>query len=142
MDARSRWAALWARLGHPKEAVREINEELVDARKAFAPGTLGLWFALANQAYILNLAEEPLEALASAKEGLACLGPTFSSDPRQAQLEVEAGIALVKLGRYREARPYLEESERIYLADPGFGPAAYQTKRTQEYLVKARSAKS
>jgi eukaryotic-like serine/threonine-protein kinase len=141
MDARSRWAGLQARRGYVAEALQEMRENMVYCRKAFAAGSLGLWHPLSTLAYILNLADQPAEALSLAKESQACLGPTAPSDLRLAQIQTEAGIALEKLHRGAEAIPYLENCLRVYLEDPGVGPNDFRTKRAREYLDQARSAR-
>lgn len=139
MDARARWAALEARLGHTPEALREMRENMLYCRKAFAAGSLGLWFPLATLAYILNVADQPEEALSLANDALACLGPTKASDPRLAQVKEEVGIALAKLRRYKEAIPHLEEAYRINAAYPAFGPGDYRTLRAKQYLDQAQA---
>jgi len=139
MDARSRWAALQARRGYVPEALKEMRDNMTYCRKAFAPGSFGLWFPLATFAYILNQADQPQEALSIAKESLGSLGPTTPSDPRLGQSDVEAGVALTKLRRYVEAVPYLEDAFRIDTAFPAFGPADYRTLRAKGYLDQARA---
>jgi tetratricopeptide (TPR) repeat protein len=139
MDSRSRWAALLARRGRVQEALQEMRQNMVYCRRAFAAGSLGLWHPLSTLAYILNLAGQPTEALALSRESLACLGPTNRSDPRLAQIELEAGVSLAKLHRNREAIPYLEDSYRIASADPGFGPTDYRVLRAKEYLNASRA---
>jgi len=140
MDARSRWAGLQARRGKIQEAIQEMTDNMVYCRKAFAPGSLGLWFPTATFAYIRNMADQPNQALSLAMESKACLGPTNSTDPRLAQIEAEIGVALAKLRRYREAIPYLEDSDRIQKADKGYVATAYRPMRTRQYLEIARAA--
>jgi len=41
--------------------------------------------------------------------------------------------------RFREAVPLLDESQRIYIDLPGWGPKHRQTLRVQEYLAKAHA---
>jgi len=142
MDARSRWAALEARLGHVKDALDEMRDNMIHVRKAFAPGSFGLWFPLATMAYILNQASQPAEALSFAKESLGSLGPTNGSDPRLGQSDAEVGVALTKLRRHQEAIPYLEDTVRIYSAFPAFGPSDYRTLRVKDYLDQARAQAS
>jgi serine/threonine-protein kinase len=139
MDARSRWAALQARMGHVPQALQEQRDNLVRCRKAFAAGSAGLWHPLCQLAFILNMAEQPAEALAAAQESLSCYGSTTGSDLRLGQIKGEMGVALVKLHRYAEALPYLEESVRINSASPAMGPSSYTTRRVQGYLEHAKA---
>jgi tetratricopeptide (TPR) repeat protein len=139
MDARSRWAGLQARRGHIAEALQEMRENMVHCRKAFAAGSFGLWHPLATLAYILNMADQPVEAWPVAKESLACFGRSTGSDLRFAMIEAEAGVSLAKLHRYGEAVPYLEDCYRIYSGYPGFGPKYYNAVRAREYLDSARA---
>jgi serine/threonine protein kinase/tetratricopeptide (TPR) repeat protein len=140
MDARARWAGLEARLGKIQEAIQEMTDNMVYIRRVYASRPLALWFPTSTFAYILNMADQPARALALATESQACLGPTNRVDPRLAQIEGEIGIALAKLRRYREALPYLEDSERIYKADKGYVSTAYRPLRLHQYLEGARAA--
>jgi serine/threonine-protein kinase len=140
MDARSRLAGLEARLGHVPEALEEMRDNMVHCRKAFAAGSSGLWHPLSTLAFILNAADQPVEALALAQESLRCFGSTSGSDLRLAYIKTELGVALAKLHRFAEALPYLEESLRIDLASPAIGPSAYTTQRTRNYVERARAS--
>ena len=135
MDARSRWAMLEARRAHYAEAIEEMRDNMVHTRKAYADGSFGRWFAASAYAYVLNSAGRPAEALPLAQEALACFGSGGSpTDLRLAQVDAEMGIALAKLHRSGEARPYLESSLRIYSADPSYGPSSDRVQRLREAL--------
>lgn len=140
MDARSRWAKLQAQRGKLQEAVHEMADNMGYSRKAYAAGSLGLWFGTATYAYILNAADRPAEALSLARESQACLGPTNRTDPRLGQIEVEIGVSLAKLHRYSEALPYLEDADRIARADKGFVATSSGAVRTRQYLETVRAA--
>jgi serine/threonine protein kinase/tetratricopeptide (TPR) repeat protein len=139
MDARSRWATLQARRGHLAEAIEEMRDNMAHSRKAFAAGSFGLWFAASSYAYVLNLADQPAQALPLAKEAVACFGHSGGpTDLRVAQVDAEMGITLARLHREAEARPYLQESLRIYSADPSYGPASFQVQRIRQSLDSIR----
>jgi len=135
MDARSRWSTLEARRGHAAAAIAEMRDNMAHTRKAYAAGSFGLWFAAASYADVLNLADQPAEALPLAKEALTCFGSAGSpSDLRLAQVDAEMGISLARLHRAAEARPYLRDALRIYSSDPSFGPASFQAQRIRQSL--------
>jgi len=126
-----------ALLGHADEAVVEVGKAVEVARKI--QDNQRLWVVLVSYAYVLNLANQGKEAEASARESLVSVKHVDRKDPRRAESLCETGFPLVLQKRFREAIPLLDESQRIYIDLPGWGPKHRQTLRVQEYLTKART---
>jgi len=137
IDAVARWGRLWALLGHADEAVVEVGEAVEAARKI--QDNQRLWVVLVSYAYVLNLANQGKEAEAYARESLVSVKHVDRKDPRRAESLCETGVSLVLQKRFREAVPLLDESQRIYIDLPGWGPKHRQTLRVQEYLAKAHA---
>jgi serine/threonine-protein kinase len=136
----AQWGRAWAGLGHGDEAAQETAVAVAAGRRLFPSGSPRLSPVYADYAYVLNSVRRSKEAEVYARQALESLPKDVpATDVRRAAAQLEIGVSLLLQNRFREALPFLEESEHSYTNYPGAGPNARQTLRAREYLEKARA---